>query len=288
MARPHIMFVQAQMIPWSRGLHGNARPDVDCKTLSRDDTDHSASCIVRYPAQWQRSSPEILACHEEFLVLDGGIEINGRLYEKHTYAFLPAGYRRERASSPHGCVLLDLFYATPNLQTVATAQHDVSPGGFDERLLVEYVNPLAMEWDPGLVDPQLARGVAIKPLRTDPYTGETSFLYCSPPHRVPPGMAKPQWTHPMVEELYVLEGEYVWGDLGRMQRGGYCWWRENVYHGPAGTDTGYNLFVRTIGGPLVNFFDTEKKPFTWNPEHRPALPPELRPSGQPLPKTPNY
>jgi hypothetical protein len=145
-----------------------------------------------------------------------------------------------------------------------------------------------MEWDPGLVDPQLARGVAIKPLRTDPYTQEVSFLYCSPPHRVPAGMAKPQWTHPMVEELYVLEGDYVWADLGRMRPGGYAWWRENVYHGPSGTDTGYHLFVRTVGGPLVNTFATEKKPHTWDPEHRPALPPELAPYGQPLPRVPNY
>ncbi|MBU3672570.1 MAG: DUF4437 domain-containing protein [Sinobacteraceae bacterium] len=288
MARPHIMFVQAQMIPWSRGLHGDARPDVECKTLSRDDTDDSASCIVRYPAGWQRSTVEQLACHEEFLVLDGAIEINGRLYEKHTYAFLPAGYRRERARVRHGCVLLDLFYATPSLRTAGMSQHTPNPAEFDERLLVEYVNPLLMDWDPGLVDPQLSKGVAIKPLRTDPYTGETSFLYCSPPHRVPPGMAKPQWTHPMVEELYTLEGDYVWGDLGRMQRGGYCWWRENVYHGPAGTDTGYNLFVRTVNGPLINTFDTVKKPFSWDPPHRPMLPPELAPYGQPLPPQPNY
>lgn len=281
MARPHIMFVQAQMIPWTRGLHGDARHDVEHKLLSRDAEDGSSTCIVRYPPGWARDQPEHLTAHEEFLVLDGLLEINGRRYDKHAYAHLPAGFLRERARSLHGAVLLTMFSAEPR------------PGkgrsrGFDERLLVEHVDPLTMEWDPGLVDPQLAKGVAIKPLRTDPYTGEVSFLYASPPHRVPPGMAKPQWTHPMVEELYTLEGDYVWGDLGRMRRGGYCWWREHVYHGPAGTDTGYNLFVRTIGGPLVNTFDTVKKPFTWNPEHRPQLPPELASYGQPLPPQPNY
>ena len=281
MARPHIMFVQAQMIPWSKGLHGNARLDVDSKILSRDDADDSSTAIVRYAAGWQRTTPEYLQTHEEFLVLDGSLTINGREYAKHTYAFLPAGYLRERAESSQGAVLLTMFYGTPVLGVTPSA-------GFDEKLLVDYVNPLLMEWDPGLVDPQLSKGVAIKPLRTDPYTGETSFLYCSPPHRVPPGMAKPQWTHPMVEELYTLEGDYVWGDLGRMQRGGYCWWREDMYHGPAGTDTGYHLFVRTVNGPLVNTFDTEKKPFTWDPPHQPILPPELQPYGQPLTPQPNY
>lgn len=275
------MFVQAQMIPWQSGLHGDGRADVDSKLLSIDDADRSSTCILRYPAGWYRDATHHLATHEEFLVLDGCLVINGCRYERHHYGFLPAGYPREKCVSEHGAVVLTMFYGEPK------HGHGITKG-FDEKLLVEHVNPLVMEWDPGLVDPQLAKGVAIKPLRTDPYTGETSFLYCSPPHRMPPGMAKPQWTHPMVEELYTLEGDYVWGDLGRMQRGGYCWWRENVYHGPAGTDTGYNLFVRTVNGPLVNEFDTVKKPFTWDPPHQPVLPPELKPYGQALPKTPNY
>jgi hypothetical protein len=46
--------------------------------------------------------------------------------------------------------------------------------------------------------------------------------------------------------------------------------------------------VRTVNGPLVNHFDTVKKPFTWDPPHRPMLPPELQPYGQPLPRQPNY
>lgn len=269
------------MIPWAQGLQGGARPDVQCKLLSRDDTDGSSTCVLRYPACWSRDSAEHLSAHEEFLVLDGAIEINGRTHEKHTYGFLPAGFVRERARTRHGAVLLTMFYAEPRAISGSSS-------GFDERRLIEYVNPLLMDWDPGLVDPQLSKGVAIKPLRTDPDSGETSFLYCSPPHRVPPGMAKPQWTHPMVEELYAIEGDYVWGDVGRMRPGGYCWWRENVYHGPSGTDTGYNLFVRTVGGPLVNHFDTVKQPFSWNPEHRPQLPPELAAYGQPLPPLPNY
>jgi hypothetical protein len=280
MARPHTCFVQAQRIPL--GLHGGGRADVESKLLSVDDEDDSSTQVVRYPAGWRRTLPEHLTTHEEFLVLDGALEIDGRRYERHAYGFLPAGYVRERAESSHGAVLLTMLYGAPRVVAGRPARD------FDERLLVPYVNPLAMDWDPGLVDPQLAKGVAIKPLRTDPYTQETSFLYCSPPHRVPPGMAKPQWTHPMVEELYCLEGEYTWADLGVMRRGGYCWWREQVYHGPSGTETGYNLFVRTVNGPLVNHFATEKKPFTWTPEHRPQLPERLRPYGREWPREPNY
>mgnify|MGYP001173882890 CR=1 FL=1 len=281
MARPHICFIQSQMLPWQAGL-GLARPEVSTKMLSHDDVDGSSTQVVRYPAGWARPAAEHLGTHEEFLVLEGAIEIGGQLYDTHSYGFLPAGFVREGARSERGAVLLTMLYGKAETRTGDPAQP------FDEQLLVRHVDPLAMDWDPGLVDPQLAKGVAIKHLRTDPYTKETSFLYCSPPHRVPAGMWKPQWTHPMVEELYVLDGEYVWADLGRMKRGGYAWWREDVYHGPSGTDTGYNLFVRTIGGPLVNTFDTVKKPHTWNPEHRPALPDELKPYGQPLAMPPRY
>ena len=107
------MFVQAQMIPWSSGCHGAIYDDVDSKMLSQDDVDGSATTIIRYPAGWTRRDPHSLSCHEEFLVLDGAININGRLYEKHTYGFLPAGYPRERLSSSHGAVLLTMFYGVP-------------------------------------------------------------------------------------------------------------------------------------------------------------------------------
>jgi hypothetical protein len=282
MSRPHTCFVQAQMLPWRAGPRGTGRRDVECKLLSLDETDGSCTSIIRYPPNWQRTGAEHCACHEEFLVLEGWIEINGRRYDRQCYGFLPANYLRNSAYTSDGAVLLTMYYGEPVYRSTP------SRPSHDPRLLVECVNPLLMQWDESLVDPQLAKGVAIKPLRTDPYTQEVSFLYCSPPHRVPAGMAKPQWTHPMVEELYVLEGDYVWADLGRMRPGGYCWWREQVYHGPSGTDTGYHLFVRTIGGPLVNVFATEKKPHTWDPIHRPVLPPELAPYGQPLPRVPNY
>jgi hypothetical protein len=158
------MFVQSQMIPWREGLHGDARRDVESKLLSLDDTDGSSTCIVRYPPGWNRTAPQYLSIHEEFLILDGCLVINGRRYEQHHYGFLPAGYPRERSSSEHGAVVLTMFYGKPSLGTGSTP-------GFDPKLLVEHVDPLSMDWDPGLVDPQLSKGVAIKPLRTDPYTG---------------------------------------------------------------------------------------------------------------------
>lgn len=281
MARPHILFIQAQDLPWQQGLPSGDRPEVESRILSIDEKGTDATLLVRYPPGW-KSGPEYLECLEEFLVIDGALEIDGERYGRQHYGCLPANFPRGSASTDEGAVVLTMYHGR------STVIAGVPAAAHDPALLVKHVDPLALAWDPGLVDPQLAAGVAIKPLRTDPYTGETSFLYMSPPHRAPPGMAKPQWTHSMVEELYCLAGEYVWGDCGRMGPGGYVWWREQVYHGPAGTDTGYLLFVRTINGPLDNIFATEKLEFRWDPPFVPSLPADLAAIARPYDRVRAY
>lgn len=284
MARPHTLFIQAQNIPWRRGLYGGGRPDVRSKMLSVDPNDPTDStCIVRYPKGWQRRDTHFVAAHEEFLVLEGSIRINAVEYGVHSYGFLPAGHSRKSMSSKNGAVLLTTFSDKPVHQR-GTAPRSL----YDKRLLIEYTNTLAMTWDASLADPVFAAGVAIKPLRTDPDTGETSFLYTSPAHRVPKGMLKPKWTHTMIEEIYCIDGEYVWGDCGVMGPGGYVWWRENEWHGPAGTVAGYNLWVRTVNGPLDNIVGTKPERMTWNPKYRPKLPPHLKKLAKQYARPANY
>jgi hypothetical protein len=186
-------------------------------------------------------------------------------------------------SSKNGAVLLTTFSDKP------VHQRGTAPRGlYDKRLLIEHIDTLALTWDASLADPVFAAGVAIKPLRTDPDTAETSFLYTSPAHRVPKGMLKPKWTHSMIEEIYCIDGEYVWGDCGVMGPGGYVWWRENEWHGPAGTVAGYNLWVRTVNGPLDNIVGTKPERMTWNPKYRPKLPPHLKKIAKPYARPANY
>jgi hypothetical protein len=284
MPRPHTLFIQAQCLPWRRGLYGGGRPDVRTKVLSIDPKKPADStCLVRYPAGWQRRDTHFVGAHEEFLVLEGSIRINGTDYGIHSYGFLPAGHVRRAMSSKGGAVLLTTFSDKP------VHEAGTPPRGlYDKRLLIEYIDTLAMPWDASLADPVFAAGVALKPLRTDPDTGETSFLYTSPAHRVPKGMLKPKWTHSMIEEVYCIDGEYVWGDCGVMGPGGYVWWREGVWHGPAGTLAGYNLWVRTVNGPLDNIVDTKPVRMTWNPKYRPKLPAHLKKYAKPYVRPPNY
>ncbi|MBL8644440.1 MAG: hypothetical protein JNK21_10955, partial [Rhodospirillaceae bacterium] len=142
MARPHIMFIQAQDLPWQTGLYGPGRDDVEMKLLSIDEKGTDATTIVRYPAGWTRAKPEYNTAHEEFMVLEGEIVINGQAYDRHCYGFFPAGYTREHASSPKGAVLLTMFYDKPMIVN-GTGK------AYDEKLLVKFVDPKTMDWDPG-------------------------------------------------------------------------------------------------------------------------------------------
>jgi hypothetical protein len=107
-------------------------------------------------------------------------------------------------------------------------------------------------------------------------SGEQSFLYCAMPQHPPPSIMPGKFTRPVVEEPYTLSGSYVFGDVGRMSAGGYAFWREGQWHGPAGSETGYCLFIRVFGGPLSNQFSAQPAPFSWHPEYRPSLPPHLQ------------
>ena len=73
--RPHIDFVQAQNLPWqSAGIID--RPALSLKLLSQDSESGASSVLLRYSAGWS-ATDEWLDADEEFLVLDGSVEING-------------------------------------------------------------------------------------------------------------------------------------------------------------------------------------------------------------------
>ena len=127
MSRAHTVFVQAQEIPWATGLYGTGRSDVGVKVLSHDTDSGASTTIIRYPAGWRRDASHHLAVHEEFLVLEGSLEINGNTYGPYCYANLPAGYNRQGAASVHGAVVLTMFSGEPHTKEGAAAADMMDP-----------------------------------------------------------------------------------------------------------------------------------------------------------------
>ena len=270
MARPHIEFIQSQVLPFQTGLYGGARPEVEMRILSIDEEHGDASTMLRYPAGWARTEPEYLSEDEEFFVLEGALEINGRQYGKHHYAHLPKGYLRNSQSSSGGAVVLTFFSGEPH------AESSDSPGdGFDNKRLVEQIDTLnypvmehvgdAMntpDWDP--------TGTFHKSLYEDPYTGERTWMIGMMAH----------WstdlceTHPVVEEEFSILGDLCF-PMGVFRDGGYFWRPPGIEHGPFASWGGTLHLVRCKGGPFATEWSRSPGP-TWHPDYTPILPPDYQ------------
>lgn len=262
--RPHIEFVQAQMLPWRRIPPGSARPDAEYKYLSRDAGTGACSCLIRYPTGWARLASEALDAAEEFYVLDGELEINGHRFGADHYGHVPRGLQRCSMSAPRGAVVLTFFDAEPLFASTP----------FDAPALVQR-DVLHMPWDMRVNDSKLAHlGISRKDLRADPVTGERSFLSMMLPHSEPPGAQGPRESHPVVEECFVISGSLV-GPHGEMHAGAYFWRPPGIPHGPFGTRWGCVALIRFVGGRHVNLWTADEAPFDFHQPYRPTLPAEL-------------
>lgn len=269
------MFIQAQDQPWQSGILGSdAWTDLEIKTLSKDDETGACTTIIRYPHGWTCEGERHLTCHEEFLVLEGTMEVNGRLYGPYAYANLPKGYLRTSVSTPEGAVVLTMLSETPK-----EIAGDPVDGFYDKKLLVEHIDP-AQDGLEGWTENPYTRylmGTGVRPLREDPYTGEISILYAALPFR----FMEKQWTHPTVQEMFVLAGEYAINDVGVMCPGSYAWWEPNTFHGPYGSHTGFMMFIRTVGGKLANTFGQEGLAVDYDAPYKPVVPDHLRAYAKP-------
>lgn len=262
--RPHIEFIQAQLLPWRRIGPGLARPDAEFKFLSRDPDTGACSILIRYPPGWRREGPEHLEAAEEFYVLDGALEINGAVFSHDVYGHLPAGLTRTTMSAPEGAVALTFFDREPVFR----------PGPGDGGALTR-IDALHTPWDMSLNDPKLAHlGISRKDLRLDPDTGERTFLSMVLPHSEPPGRKGPQEHHPVVEECYMINGQLT-GPHGTMAPGAYFWRPPGIPHGPFGTRWGCVMLIRFVGGRHVNVWSEGEAGFDFNAPYDPVLPDDL-------------
>ena len=269
MARALTEFIFAQNLPWTAGLPGGARDDIEVKVLSVDDATGALTAILRYPPGWSHTTPEALACEEELFVLDGSMTISGHTYARDGYGCLPAHYTRTTAVSEQGCVTISFFNARPTLSgTIGEVA--------DDAVCVEGLDTLAMPWDASVPDPSLEwMGNRRKVLRWDPvYDQRSTFLLASPPHIYPKGWACPTLTHPCAEELFMLAGDTV-GPHGAMTTGAYFFRPSGIPHGPFGIRTGQFSLIRFVDGPFVNEWGPEPVQFSYDSTYSPVVPDHL-------------
>jgi hypothetical protein len=263
MARPHIEFVQSQWLPLTTAGSACAR-GVPARQLSRDPADGACSLIIHYPPGWSIAE-QALDADEELFVLDGAIELDGRVLGVHGYAHLPRGYVRTRMASAAGARVLTFFSAEPE---------PCGPQRFDPQRLVPSLDSRRMR---GVTGPRKHmgsegfrhEGTVHKLLFDDPLTGDKTWLA---------GLG-PYWhsdlieTHPVCEEEFALSGD-VHLPSGIMREGAYFWRPAGVPHGPFGTTGGTLHLCRGKGGRFSTGFTTSATPFCWDPAYDPVLPAE--------------
>lgn len=224
--------------------------------------------LVRYPAGWTRAEPHHLETDEEIFLLDGALAINGVTYGKYSYAHFPAGYPRQNAASPEGAV------AVTFLSGDLKERDGDGTTEFDARQYVEKVDlretGLRNDFDLKRNKWNETQGMGLTNLRIDPDTQERTWVIGVIPMN---GVLRAE-THPVVEEMYLLEGEMA-GNLGIMRAGAYFCRPPDVKHGPYGSKTGSLILFRSRGGPLSTTFHDDGE-FSWSPRHRPVLPPGLQ------------
>ena len=269
--RPHIEFIASQWLPWRGDVLGQLRPGSDARLLSRDDADGACSLIVRYPAGFEQG-PEALDADEEFIVLEGTLEIDGVAYGRHDYAHLPRGLRRGGLRCQGGAQLLTFFSKTPHSFPADDARLPPADPArlvhrIDTRAMVPMTGPRKHMASEGFSH----GGTVHKLLFDDPLTRDKTWIAGLPPY----WHCETFERHPVCEEEFALAGD-IHMPNGVMLEGGYFWRPADVPHGPFGTLGGTIHLCRGKGGPYSTRFEPATRPFRWDHPYEPWLPPDYQ------------
>ncbi|MBT0669236.1 hypothetical protein HT136_12770 [Novosphingobium profundi] len=256
MARAHIEFVQTQSLAWSPRADGAL-----VKVLSRDPATGEETALVRYRAGFTGAANRDEAGAEEFFVLSGTLEIDGRARGHHAYGFLPQGSGLGARHSARGADLL-VFRHAPGDRNAQAGRAEV----------LAHDTP-AMEWDVSTYNPGLSHlRLARKVLRLGPGDSGRTFLLAGMPHGLPRAEALPAEWHDHAEEMFMLQGT-MWAPEGCQRPGAYFYRPPRIVHGPHVSRDGFFQIMRSPGAnEIVTHWTNEAYPLPLEPAFRPILP----------------
>ena len=277
LGRPHTDFIHSQWVPARVLTANNSQPGVSGAPLSYDAKGTRAvSVLFRYPPGWSMLRPHYVNSDQEFLILDGSLEIDSIKYGVGDYAYLPAGMQHDVMRSPTGAVVLN-FYEGEHL-----AFYEPSPAGmFLDNKLIAHIATGSLPWTAAsdLLARSLGNRVKEKILRRDSTSGECTRLVQVAADQPDKKIVRPIVAHTAVEEMFVIDGE-ISTPLGTMHRGGYAWRTPGTGRGPFATKTGFVALIRTKGGHA----DTKilaRQPVAWASPLDPDVPSTMRDYARP-------
>jgi hypothetical protein len=215
------------------------------KVLSLDPETGACSLKMRFDAGYRRP-PGMSYSDLELFVLRGRVRVGDAEYGEGHYLFVPAGVAMEALSSRDGFEAL-VFYNDSEPSFLESDR--------DHRLALRegLVSTSSYEDAPWITtarfSPGVATGCAVKPLRVDPLTRATTFLYCMVPEYAQDNISY----HDCAEESYHIWGTSWMLQFGEIPTGGYFWRPPYINHGSFRSKRGCIALGRT-DSELYNYF----------------------------------
>lgn len=245
MTRPHIEpYVELDQgyKPFTLpGFPGGSR----YKVLSMNRETGACSLKMEFAAGYRRP-PGLSYSDQELFVLRGSVRIGAHELGAGHYLFIPAGFALEGMRSPGGFEAL-VFY-NDGLPT-----HVESDVHHERALTAAFVSVNGYENGPWIMEaryrPGVASGCMVKPLRVDPLTRATTFIYSMAPRFWQDNISY----HDCAEESYHIWGTSWMLQFGEIPTGGYFWRPAYVNHGAFASHNGCIALGRT-DSELHNYF----------------------------------
>jgi hypothetical protein len=234
--REHVEYLRTRELSWEPRADNDGASGWRVRRLSRDPVCGAESVLVSAGPFWVRRIPVRFNETVEILVLEGDLRVGERRMESGGYLRVPKGASLEPMTSDNGFVA---FLTGDGPLDMNAAGPDDAPSS------CVFIDTPQIPWEPvpafaGRPLEQTVGGMSFKVLRgggpDEPYT----YLVKSGP-----GWADPrEESHATWEELFLLSGDYLMGDFGRIVAGDYIFRPRDVLHGPQATVTGAVFLAR--------------------------------------------
>ena len=192
------------------------------QVLNTDDETGARTLVVGVMAGWTNETERWHSCDEEFLVLDGSIEIGGTTYTRGQYVFRPAGSVHGPTASSEGCRLLYWHEGAFDVRTDAPPA-EPSPKPFIDGL----DTTVGREgWDVLPID--VPKDIGMIRMRHAEETGCDNTL-----EWLPTGFkSQAREYHTADEEILILDGWAATDADNVYVAGEYIYWLAGTLHGP--------------------------------------------------------
>lgn len=96
-------------LDWRAFAIPQSTPEVSMAVLRPGKGGGASMALVRFPSGWERPGSGHYTCDEEFVVLEGELQVSGEVFEAGDRGWFPAGRRRFASRAHHATLALAWF-----------------------------------------------------------------------------------------------------------------------------------------------------------------------------------